>query len=63
MGQFEIIDRLCGVTTQLSDIVRKQAEIIEQSDIADEVKEELRAMRKEADENLEIAEFRLRHLR
>ena len=38
-GAFELIDRLCGVTTQLADLVRKQAAVIMQADIPDETKE------------------------
>lgn len=61
MGEYEIIDLLCAVTTDLSDIVRKQAEIIAQCNIADEVEKELKAMRENADRQLDIIEYRLRH--
>ena len=49
---YEIIDRLCSVTEKLSEIVKKQAEVIEQSKIASEVQEELEKMRSDADHEL-----------
>lgn len=49
---YEIIDRLCSVTEKLSEIVKKQAEVIEQSKIASEVQEELEKMRSDADREL-----------
>lgn len=63
MGQYEIIDRLCEVTTLLSEIVRKQAEAIVQSDISVEVKNELEKMRTDADERLDVIEYKLRKFR
>lgn len=63
MGQYEIIDRLCEVTTLLSEIVRKQAEAIAQSDISVEVKNELEKMRTDADERLDVIEYKLRKFR
>jgi hypothetical protein len=63
MGQYEIIDRLCEVTTLLSEIVRKQAEAIAQSDISVEVKNDLEKMRTDADERLDVIEYRLRKFR
>ena len=60
MGEYEIIDRLCGITNELSDIVKKQAEIIAQCEISDAVAAELKEMRDKADEALDIAEYRLR---
>lgn len=63
MGQYEIIDRLCEVTTLLSEIVRKQAEAIAQSDISVEVKKELEKMRTDADERLDVIEYKLRKFR
>lgn len=62
MTNLEIIDNLCMVTTQLSDIVRKQAIVIEQSDIADAVKEELRQLRNETDDQLDLIEYGCRRL-
>lgn len=63
MGQYEIIDRLCEVTTLLSEIVRKQAEAIAQSDISVEVKNKLEKMRTDADERLDVIEYKLRKFR
>ena len=63
MGEYEIIDRLCEVTTILSEIVKKQAEAIIQSDISVEVKNELEKMRMGADEKLDVIEYRLRKFR
>lgn len=63
MGDYEIIDLLCAVTTDLSDIVRKQAEIIAQSNIADEVAKELEEMRNKADTQLDVIEYKLRRSR
>lgn len=60
MGEYEIIDRLCGITTELSDIVRKQEEIIAQCEISDAVAAELKEMRDKADEALDVVEYRLR---
>lgn len=34
MGLYEIIERLCDVTNLQADIIRKQAEVIAQADIA-----------------------------
>jgi hypothetical protein len=62
MGSFEIIDRLCAVTSVLSDIVRKQAEIVEQADVSEKVKQELRGMRKRADDELDLIEYRQRRI-
>lgn len=62
MGSFEIIDRLCSVTSILSDIVQKQAEIVEQADISEKVKSELREMRKHADDELELIEYKQRRI-
>ena len=44
MTTLEIISRLCGITTELSEIVRKQQETIERSKVEEAVKEELRQM-------------------
>ena len=60
MSPLEIVSRLCGVTTALSDIVRKQQEIIERSKIEEEVKKELRKQVKEADRELDVLEYHIR---
>lgn len=57
---FDVIDMMCEVTTMLSDIVREQAYILEQADISEELKEDMRAMRDNADAKLDNIEYRLR---
>lgn len=49
----EVVERLCNVTTALIEIVDAQAVIIEQAEIADSVKNELRSMREEAREEFQ----------
>lgn len=63
MGELEVIDMLCGITEELSLIVKKQAVIIEQTDIAEEIKLELKQMREKTDSDLDIAEYRMRHIK
>lgn len=53
MGGFEVVDRLCSVTAMLADIVREQAAIIEQADVPDSVKEELKQKRNAAELELD----------
>lgn len=57
---FDVIDMMYEVTTMLSDIVREQAYILEQADISEELKEDMRAMRDNADAKLDNIEYRLR---
>lgn len=45
MSPFEIIERLCTVTHLQADIIKKQAEVIEQANIAFSTDEELQKMR------------------
>lgn len=52
MGQYEIIDRLCEAISLMSEIIKKQAEAIEQSQIDADVKKDLEKMRKNADEKI-----------
>ena len=47
----------------LPEIVKKQAEVIAQSDISLEVQNELENMRSDADERLDVIEYKLRKLR
>ena len=61
-GAFELIDRLCEVTTQLADLVRKQAAIIMQSDIPEETKKELEAERKPIDDEVDLLEYKMRRM-
>lgn len=60
MTPLEIIARMCDVTNSLSDIVKKQQEVIERSKIEEEVKEELRRMVKETDRKLDVIEYHSR---
>lgn len=64
MDYMELIDKLCHVTTVLSDIVRKQTEIIRQHDIIiDEECEAGKELVKEidaADSELDLIEYHLR---
>lgn len=59
---YETIDRLCSATNALADVVRKQAEIIAQADIAEEVRKELDQMETDASDQLDVAELRLRKI-
>ena len=52
MGQYENIDRLCEAIILMSEIIQKQAEVIEQSQIDADVKKDLEKMRKNADEKI-----------
>lgn len=63
MCEYEVVDRLCEVSNHLLEIVRKQAEVIAQCEISEEVAEELAAMRDDADTKLDIIEMRLRNRR
>lgn len=60
MGEYEMIDRLCGVTTMLADLVREQAAIIAQADIPEETKHLIAEKRDATDEELDILEYHLR---
>lgn len=60
MGEYEMIDRLCGVTTMLADLVREQAAIIAQADIPEETKQLIAEKRDATDEELDILEYHLR---
>lgn len=54
MSLFEVVERLCEVTRLQADIIRKQAEVIEQAKIADSVASELTAMRDTAAAELNL---------
>lgn len=60
MSPLEIISRMCDVTNTLSDIVKKQQEIIEQSKIEEVVKADLRQQVKEAERELDVIEYHSR---
>lgn len=44
----ETVERLCRVTSDLTSIINKQAVMIEQSNIEESVKQEMREMRESA---------------
>jgi hypothetical protein len=54
MSLFEVVERLCEVTRLQADIIRNQAEVIEQAKIGDSVAEELAAMRNTAAAELDL---------
>lgn len=60
MSPLEIISRLCDVTNELSNIVKKQQEIIEHSKVEEVVKEELRQQVKGAEKRLDVIEYHSR---
>lgn len=60
MTTLEIISRLCDITTELSEIVRKQQETIEHSKVEEAVKKELRQMVDRAERELDVMEYHLR---
>lgn len=60
MGDYAIIDMMCSAINNLSEIVKKQAEIISQYQISEEVNKELKAMRDKADSELDVIEYNLR---
>lgn len=60
MGDYAIIDMMCSAINNLSEIVKKQAEIISQYQISEEVNKELKAMRDKADYELDVIEYNLR---
>lgn len=61
-GILEVVDMLCSVTSTLADIVRKQAVLIEQEKIADAVFSDLAAERKQAEDDLDRIEMKLRRM-
>ncbi len=63
MGVYEMLDRMCSITTMLADLVREQASIIAQADIPDETKEVLAKKRDAAYKELDIMEYSLREVR
>lgn len=61
-GALEIIDMLCQVTNTQAAIIRKQAYVIGQAEIASTIDDELRKERDAADAQLDIIEYKLRGL-
>ena len=62
-GSYVIVDRLCGSTTQMLEIIRKQEEIIEQCRISDELHKELDDMKSDVDQKMDLIEYDLRSYR
>lgn len=62
MSPLEIISRLCDVTETLSEIVKKQQTIIEQSKIEETVKAELGREIKETDREMDALEYGMRSM-
>lgn len=61
-GLLELVDELCGVTQELAGIIRKQAAVIEQSNIEIMDGGMLENERKEVDERLDRIEIKLRRI-
>ncbi len=60
MGDYEAIDKLCGVTTMLADLVREQAALLEMADFPEETMVALHEKRQKAWNELDIIEHGLR---
>jgi len=63
MNSLEIIDTLCSVTTQLSDLVRALNTELQQADIANELKEEMMRKQEDTEKTLDSVEYKLRRSR
>ena len=62
MRPLAIISEMCDIINMLSDIVKKQQTEIERSKVEESVKEELRAMVKEAEDKMDVNEYHLRRV-
>lgn len=62
MRPLAIISEMCDIINMLSDIVKKQQTEIERSKVEESVKEELRAMVKEAEDKMDVNEYLLRRV-
>lgn len=60
MTSYELIDMLCGVTDVLIGIIREQQLIVEQADIPDETKENMRKKKDVAEMEMNIIECPMR---
>lgn len=60
MGQLEIIDRLCHVNSCLLEIIRKQEEAMAQANIEKGLIDDLKTLKKQTEEEMDIVEFRMR---
>ncbi len=61
-GPFEVIDGLCRATEELVGIVRKQAEVLAQADIPEELAQELQGERDRVDGALDVLEYKMRRI-
>jgi hypothetical protein len=52
---YAIIDMLCSTITIMSDVINKQAELLAQMELSDELADELKLMRNDVDTHLNIA--------
>lgn len=67
MGEYEIINNLCnitdellGISNELLKIVHKQAEVIAQADIPEDLFSSLKEEREKVSDRLDVTEYRLR---
>ena len=60
MGQLEIIDILCDVTSKMSDLILDMTIQLEQANIAEYVMTDLKQRQKECSDQLDIAEYKMR---
>lgn len=58
----EVVDMMCEVTQKLADIVKKQAELIEQEKIAEAAFPELAEERRQAEKEMDRIEMKLRRI-
>ena len=58
----EVVDMMCDVTQKLADIVKKQAEQIEQEKIAEAALPELTEERRQAEKEMDRIEMKLRRI-
>lgn len=63
MGQLEVIDILCDVTSKMSDLILDMTIQLEQANIAEEVMIDLKQRQKECSDQLDIAEYKMRRRR
>ena len=59
----EIIDGLCMVIEMQAQLIRKQAETLEQENIAKEIVGELHEKRSEIEKKMDLMEYKMRHVR
>lgn len=59
-GLLEIIDMMCTVTEQMSQIIKEQAIMIERAKVEQSVCEDFRKRREDIDRQLDRIEYKLR---